>query len=171
VIVTVLIPLLLTFHRSRREHHKNLTLIVPETPRPGRTGRPILLGIPTLVIGSIWGRSLLARQLEKWRCPRGTTIHPAETIDSKPPTSAEGVLTPFDAMGLQQWRTAAAPRLRDEVTQIRHQFQIRKPKPRSSASRRSLTRQRPGGPTKSKPRSIKPVEPLAKRIRTRSTQK
>ncbi len=40
LIVTVLIPLLLKFHKSRSKHHKNLTLIVPETQRPGRTGRP-----------------------------------------------------------------------------------------------------------------------------------
>jgi len=39
--------------------------------------------------------------------------------------------------------------LRDEVTQIRHQFQIRKPKPRSSASRRSSTRTPPNEPKKS----------------------
>jgi hypothetical protein len=62
----------------------------------------LFMGIPTLVIGSIWGLSLLARQLEKWRCPRGTTIHPAETIDSEPLASAEGVLTPLDAMRLQR---------------------------------------------------------------------
>ena len=61
-----------------------------------------MLGISTLVIGFIWGLSLLARQLEKWRCPRGTTIHPAETIDSEPAASAEGVLTPLDAMRLQR---------------------------------------------------------------------
>jgi hypothetical protein len=62
----------------------------------------LFIGIPTLVIGFIWGRSLLARQLEKWRCPRGTIIHPAETIDSEPPASAEDVLTPLGAMGLQR---------------------------------------------------------------------
>jgi hypothetical protein len=56
------------------------------------------LGISTLVIGFIWG----LRQLEKWRCPRGTIIHPAETIDSEPAASAEGVLTPLDAMRLQR---------------------------------------------------------------------
>ena len=38
--VTTLIPLKLSFNNSRSEHHKNLMLIVPETPRPGRTGRP-----------------------------------------------------------------------------------------------------------------------------------
>jgi hypothetical protein len=62
----------------------------------------LFMGVPILVIGSIWGPSLLARQLEKWRCPRGKTIHPAETIGSEPPASAEGGLTPLDAMGLQR---------------------------------------------------------------------
>jgi hypothetical protein len=102
VIVTVPIPLRLTFPRSRSEHRKNLTFIVPETPRPGRTGRPIPLGIPTLVIGFICGVSLTAQKLEKWRGPRGTAIHPAETIDSKSPASAEGVLTPLDTMRLRR---------------------------------------------------------------------
>jgi hypothetical protein len=45
----------------------------------------------------------ISRQCPNSADPRGTIIHPAETIDSEPPASAEGVLTPLGAMGLQRW--------------------------------------------------------------------
>jgi hypothetical protein len=40
--VTVTIPLLLAFQKWRRKHHKNLELIVSETPPSGETGIPQL---------------------------------------------------------------------------------------------------------------------------------
>jgi hypothetical protein len=72
-----------------------------------------------------------------------------------------------------QWRKTIkreGAHLRDELAQVRGRFQIPKPKPQSSASRRSSTRKPSRGPKKSKPRSTRRVEPFESRIRTTSTQ-
>jgi hypothetical protein len=119
VAVTVLIPILLSFKRWRRKHHKDLELIASETPPTSQTGKPQvprrlsvtsavsnLIDVATTVIGAsepqTQGRPHASRirnlrqrrktAIENVKRPNPTLMH-LEKPDSGPPASAANMVT------------------------------------------------------------------------------
>jgi len=113
--VTVTIPLLLLFQRWRRKHHKNLELIVSETPPTGQTeGQSVasmgrnLIEVATTVI--LWSE-LLARE-NRYReisrqCPNSADLDLIEGTNTGLERPAKGWINRFSVT--ENWTQISTP--------------------------------------------------------------